>query len=114
MATNKSTNTEAFAKLEAHTKKLEARISSLKAHKEALEQRHQNILSHQDRLMKDHGGSNISSSDMIRLNVRGTEMCARRDTLTTRGRQYGWRDRQMADWSTVKSREFIQSDSSVQ
>ena len=82
MATNKSTNAEAFAKLEAHTKKLEARISLLKVHKEALEQRHQNILSRQDILKKDHGGSNISPSDMIRLNVGGTEMCARRDTLT--------------------------------
>ena len=109
MATNKSTNAEAFAKLEAHTKKLEDRISSFKARKEALEQRHQNILSRQDILKKDHGGSNISPSDMIRLNVRGTEMCARRDTLTTRGRQYGWRDRQMADWSTVKSREKNQA-----
>jgi hypothetical protein len=82
MATNKSTNAEAFAKLEAHTKKLEDRISSFKARKEALEQRHQNILSRQDILKKDHGGSNISPSDMIRLNVGGTEMCARRDTLT--------------------------------
>ena len=36
------------------------------------------------------------------------------DTSQNRGRQYGWRGSWMADWLIVKSREFIQSDSSVQ
>ena len=49
---------------------------------EALEKPHKVIIDCQDALAYKHGCEHPKSSDIIRFNVRGTELFARRDTLT--------------------------------
>ena len=47
-----------------------------------LKSRHKDIIDRQEGLSNKHGGEHAKPSDIIRLNVRNTELFARRDTLT--------------------------------
>jgi hypothetical protein len=69
-------------KIDAKAAELTERIRKLTSVSEALQKRHQDILKRQNALKEDHGGSDVSPSDVIQLNVGGTEMIARRGTLT--------------------------------
>jgi hypothetical protein len=67
--------------LDALEKELDSSINKLKDEHQALKEHHQDLIDRQDAIAHKHGGENSKSSDIIRLNVRGTEMFARRDTL---------------------------------
>lgn len=69
-------------KINAKAAELDERIRKLTSVSEALQRRHQDILKRQNALKQDHGGSDVRPSDVIRLNVGGTEMIARRGILT--------------------------------
>ena len=68
--------------LEDIVKKLASSMKQINDEHQALEKRHKDIIDRQDALTYKHGGEHIKTSDIIYLNVRGTELFARRDTLT--------------------------------
>ena len=68
--------------MENLNKQLDDSIDNLKDEQQNLKERHQDILKRKDAIARKHGGENCKPSDIIRLSVRGTEMFARRDTLT--------------------------------
>ena len=61
---------------------LEADVLNIREKSQILIDRHSALLKRQSDLTKEHGGSDISGSDMIMLNVGGTKMCVLRETLT--------------------------------
>jgi hypothetical protein len=78
-----TTNQHALSSLlEDIVKKLASGIKQICDDHQALEKRHKDIIDRQDALTYKHGGENAKPSDIICLNVRGTELFARRDTLT--------------------------------
>jgi|AntRauTorckE5430_2_1112549.scaffolds.fasta_scaffold04752_1 hypothetical protein len=80
----KSTTTQrAFSlAIDALDSELDSSINKINDTHQALKKQHQHLIDRQEALANRHGGANIKLSDIIRLNVRGTEMFARRDTLT--------------------------------
>jgi hypothetical protein len=67
--------------LDALEKELDNGITKLKEEHEAIKKRHEELLDRQDALTHKNGGDHTKPSDIIKLNIRGTEMFARRDTL---------------------------------
>ena len=82
MKTDKSASNVQSTGLENMKQKIQENIQKLNEKQKAIETRHQNILDRQAALATQNGGTDASPSDIIRLNVCGTEMFARRDTLT--------------------------------
>ena len=82
MKTDKSASNAQSTGLEDFKQKIQDNIQKLNEKQKAIETRHQNILDRQAALATQNGGTDASPSDIIRLNVCGTEMFARRDTLT--------------------------------
>ena len=68
--------------LEVLDKTLESSITQINNEYQALKQRRKDIADRQKAKASEHGGGHATSSDIIRLNVRGTELFASRDTLT--------------------------------
>ncbi len=63
-------------------KKLEASFTQINDEYQALKKRRKDIADRQDAITYKNGGAHAKPSDIIRLNVRGTELFARRDTFT--------------------------------
>ena len=82
MKTDKSVPNVPSTGLEDFKQKIQDNIQKLTEKQGEIETRHQNILDRQAALANQNGGTDASPSDIIRLNVCGTEMFARRDTLT--------------------------------
>ncbi|GFH61302.1 hypothetical protein CTEN210_17778 [Chaetoceros tenuissimus] len=82
MKTDKSTSNVQSTGLEDFKQKIQDKIQKLNEKQDAMETRHQNILDRQAALATQNGGTSAAPSDIIHLNVCGTEMFARRDTLT--------------------------------
>ncbi|GFH61277.1 hypothetical protein CTEN210_17753 [Chaetoceros tenuissimus] len=82
MKTDKSAPNVQSTGLEDFKQKIQDNIQKLTEKQGAIETRHQNILDRQAALANQNGGTDASPSDIIRLNICGTEMFARRDTLT--------------------------------
>ena len=80
----KSTTTQrAFSlAIDALDSELDSSITKINDKHQALKKQHQHLIDRQEALAHKHGGADIQLSDIIRLNVRGTEFFARRDTLT--------------------------------
>jgi len=78
--TNQHATSSALA--EDIAEKLESSMKKIYDEHQALKSRHKDIIDRQEALVYQHGGENSKTSDIIRLNVRGTEVFARRDTLT--------------------------------
>eukprot|EP00979_Chaetoceros_neogracilis_P003672 scaffold652_cov188-Chaetoceros_neogracile.AAC.18 len=80
----KSTTTQrAFSlAIDALDSELDSSITKINDTHQALKKQHQHLIERQETLAHQNGGADIQLSDIIRLNVRGTEMFARRDTLT--------------------------------
>jgi len=68
--------------LEDLDKILESSITQINDEYQAIKTRRKEIADHQDDLTYKNGGAHAKPSDIIRLDVRGTELFARRDTLT--------------------------------
>jgi hypothetical protein len=68
--------------IDALDSELDSSITKINDTHQALKKQHQHLIDRQEDLANQHGGAEIKLSDIIRLNVRGTEMFARRDTLT--------------------------------
>jgi len=78
-----TTNQHALSSLlEDIVKKLASSMKQINEEHQALEKRSKDIIDRQDALTYKHGGEHAKPSDIICLNVRGTELFARRDTLT--------------------------------
>jgi hypothetical protein len=78
-----TTNQHALSSLlEDIVKKLASSINQINDQHQALEKHHKDIIDCQDALTYKHGGEHTKPSDIICLNVRGTELFARRGTLT--------------------------------
>eukprot|EP00979_Chaetoceros_neogracilis_P012632 scaffold3389_cov188-Chaetoceros_neogracile.AAC.7 len=79
----KSTTTQrAFSlAIDALDSELDSSITKINDTHQALKKQHQNLTDRQDAIAHKHGGADIRLSDIIRLNVQGTELFARRDTL---------------------------------
>jgi hypothetical protein len=80
----KSTTTQrAFSlAIDALDSELDSSITKINDKHQALKKQHQHLIDRQEALAHKHGGADIKLSDIIRLNVRGTKLFARRDTLT--------------------------------
>jgi hypothetical protein len=80
----KSTTTQrAFSlAIGALDSELDSSITKINDTHQALKKQHQHLIDRQEDLAHKHGGADVQLSDIIRLNVRGTELFARRDTLT--------------------------------
>eukprot|EP00979_Chaetoceros_neogracilis_P003668 scaffold652_cov188-Chaetoceros_neogracile.AAC.14 len=61
---------------------LDSSITKINDKHQALKKQHQHLIDRQEALANKHGGADVELSDIIHLNVRGTELFARRDTLT--------------------------------
>jgi len=68
--------------IEDLNKQLDDSINKLRDEHTNLKERHQDHLERKNVTARKNGGENCKPSDIIRLSVRGTEMFARRDTLT--------------------------------
>jgi hypothetical protein len=68
--------------IDALDNELDSSINKINNTHQALKKQHQHLIDRQEDLAHKHGGTDVKLSDIIRLNVRGTEMFARRDTLT--------------------------------
>eukprot|EP01052_Picozoa_sp_SAG31_P032813 SAG31_NODE_3637_length_4035_cov_1.699695_2_plen_723_part_00 len=68
-------------KWEAHLAKFEADKSVLRKKGVELEQRHTDLKTRQAALADKHGGAKVKGSDKLKLNVGGTRVVARRETL---------------------------------
>ena len=78
-----TTNQHALSSLlEDIVKKLASSINQINDQHQALEKHHKDIIDRQDALTYKHGGEHVKPSDIVCLNVRGTELFARRGTLT--------------------------------
>jgi hypothetical protein len=79
----KSTTTQSAFSLaiDALDSELDSSITKINHTHQALKKQHKHLIDRQDAIAHKHGGANIRLSDIIHLNVRGTEMFARRDTL---------------------------------
>ena len=60
----------------------ESSITQINDEYQAITNRSKDIADRQDAITNKNGGAHAKPSDIIRLNVRGTELFARRDTLT--------------------------------
>jgi hypothetical protein len=80
----KSTSTQRAlsSAIDALDSELDSSINKINDKHQALKKQHLHLIDRQEALAHKHGGADIQLSDIIRLNVRGTEMFARRDTLT--------------------------------
>ena len=68
--------------IDALDSELDSSITKINDTHQALKKQFQHLIDRQEALVHKHGGADIKLSDIIRLNERGTEMFARRDTLT--------------------------------
>jgi len=68
--------------IDALDSELDSSINKINDKHRELKKQHQHLIDRQEDLAHKHGGTDVKLSDIIRLNVRGTEMFARRDTLT--------------------------------
>eukprot|EP00979_Chaetoceros_neogracilis_P012637 scaffold3389_cov188-Chaetoceros_neogracile.AAC.12 len=68
--------------IDALDSELDSSITKINDKHQELKKLHIHLIDRQEDLAHRHGGADIKLSDIIRLNVRGTEMFARRDTLT--------------------------------
>ena len=69
-------------KLKNHEKDIQSSLKKLKIEIDDLNERKTDLLDRQEALLEKNCGTDVAPSDMITLNVSGTEMFARRDTLT--------------------------------
>ena len=69
-------------KLRSHEKDIQSSLNKLKIEITELNERKTDLLDRQEALLEKNCGTDVAPSDMITLSVSGTEMFARRDTLT--------------------------------
>ena len=68
--------------IDALDSELDSSINKINDKHRELKKQHQHLIDRQEDLACKHGGKFTKHSDIIRLNVRSTEIFARRDTLT--------------------------------